>query len=278
MDNADSAWLLRNFAYHDVIGSVTTAEEPLIQGCYWLSENDATVDAYMGAASRVLALISETSCLGARLKRCTRQEDRIEDAEIDAQLCWQCYFSIESRLQDFVCAPGTPPELENHAYAYRSAALIYLYRLMLHSTLPGSSASGPASTSDSSAEVTRIPTPLILTNKIRAAVSATLSHISQIPLHASPECGLLFPLFFVGGDATDPADMELVISRLRSLLRDRGFGNINRATEVLEELWRLKSCGTKVDAEGGRLGVNDGGRSVDWMDVVSRMGGRVSLA
>ena len=61
----EGRWLLRNFAYHDIMMSVSMDCRPLIRGFYWSSEDDTLADPYFGFASRILYLISETSILNA---------------------------------------------------------------------------------------------------------------------------------------------------------------------------------------------------------------------
>ncbi|EMT70241.1 Transcriptional activator protein UGA3 [Fusarium odoratissimum] len=61
----EGRWLLRNFAYHDIMMSVSMDCRPLVRGFYWASEDDTLADPYFGFASRILYLISETSILNA---------------------------------------------------------------------------------------------------------------------------------------------------------------------------------------------------------------------
>ncbi|KAF5970959.1 transcriptional activator UGA3 [Fusarium coicis] len=61
----EGRWLLRNFAYHDIMMSVSMDCRPLIRGFYWASEDDTLADPYFGFASRILYLIPETSILNA---------------------------------------------------------------------------------------------------------------------------------------------------------------------------------------------------------------------
>jgi hypothetical protein len=55
----EGRWLLRNFAYHDVLMSVTSDREPLIPGRYWISQHETELDSYVGLASELLAFMSE---------------------------------------------------------------------------------------------------------------------------------------------------------------------------------------------------------------------------
>lgn len=57
-----------------------------------------------------------------------------------------------------------------------------------------------------------------------------------------------------------PDETRIVLTRLRTLLKHRGFGNIQVSIDVLEELWRLKSSGIKGPT----------GQLVDWIDVLKK--------
>lgn len=256
MNSLDGAWLLRNFAYHDILGSVTTGEEPLIKGDYWIHDNVEVIDAYAGVASRVLALISEASCLGAGETKPGKVIEEDGNAEnLEEEDVWQPYHDLETKLKEWKCAPATQKGLVSMAYAYRGAAFIHLYRKWRKALQQDTT----SSTSDQIS---------IINNKISIAVSDTLHHISEVEPTSLPECGLLFPLFLAGGDTTDPTHIEVIRLRLKTLLDHRGFRNIQQATDILEELWRLKACGIK----------NKAGFDVDWMDVIERIGIKLILA
>ena len=61
----EGKWLLRNFAYHDILMSVSLDRRPLLSGDYWGSLDDSLADPYFAFASRVLLLISDISVLNA---------------------------------------------------------------------------------------------------------------------------------------------------------------------------------------------------------------------
>lgn len=140
----EGRWLLRNFAYHDVMTSVSLDCRPLITGFYWASEDDSLADPYFGFASRILFLISETSILNADFAEGKANTSIF--AEIDADLFQDAYsfnksgsrknFSerarlIENELQNWICPldqDGSPLALLGESY--RNAALIHLYRTL----------------------------------------------------------------------------------------------------------------------------------------------------
>lgn len=257
METLDGEWLLRNFAYHDVLGSVSTGQPPLIRGAYWLRDTVEVVDTYMGVGSRILAFISQISCLKLpRVKDAAPETDPgSPDTDTEADVAFEeAWRALELGLLEWTCPVAIQPGLVPLAEAYRSAALLYLYRKKrsyLHlSPSPSSASALPA-----------------INALIAAQVSAILGYLAQIPLTSLPETGMLFPIFMAGGDTERAAEMEMIRMRLRNMTEFRGFGNIRRASEVLEELWRARATGVK-----GR-----GGREVDWMDVLERTGWMLML-
>ncbi|RSL72934.1 hypothetical protein CEP53_000964 [Fusarium sp. AF-6] len=117
----EGRWLLRNFAYHDVMMSVSMNCPPLVRGFYWATEDDSLPDPYFGFASRLLFLVSETSVLNA---------DFVEANNLSRTGQTRAR-NIEDELQKWVCPSsevGTPLALLGEAY--RNAALIHLYRAL----------------------------------------------------------------------------------------------------------------------------------------------------
>lgn len=270
MRSADGQWLLRNFAYHDVLGSVTSTEGPLLKGAYWIDE-DATetiVDAYVGIGSGVLAILSEICNLDAQkvfpMDESTILEEEEDDVEMKMEFdsggpgdpeFWQTADELELKLQNWTCPECPDPILVELAEAYRHSAFIVLYRKQ-------------RSFLDSYPQRSLGRSMPLIASKICEGISSTITHIQQIPSQSLPECGLLFPLFMVGGETLEAKTIELVRLRIQTLLKDRGFGNIGKAQEVLEELWRLRVSGARGPE----------GRDLDWMDILARKGWRLMLS
>lgn len=107
-----------------------------------------------------------------------------------------------------------------------------------------------------------------MTETLDAMVSAeaqvVLDNVAKIPEDAHPDGILLFPLFMAGGEATSPHYVETIRSRLHSIDTIRGFRNVLRACEVLEEVWRTRATATAHN-------------SVDWKDVLRNQGGGLLL-
>lgn len=236
--STEGEWLLRNFAYHDILGSVTSGRPALIPGEY-LEGLDDTVDSYLGVHSQLLVYISQISALqgsGDVLAPDGSQSDGDETTDRTAA-CHQ----IEQKLRSWQ-PTSSDPVLEATAYAYKSAALIYLYQRM-RQIVPMAEAPGSMIPSES---------------------QTVLENIAKIPEDAHPDGILLFPLFMAGGETANLQDMEIIRSRLRSIDTIRGFRNVLRACEVLEEVWQTRTTATEHN-------------SVEWKDILRNQGGGLLL-
>jgi transcriptional activator protein UGA3 len=56
--SSEGEWILRNFAYHDIIGCMTTRKRPLL-GAAYLNDIADVVDSYVGVATDLLILAAE---------------------------------------------------------------------------------------------------------------------------------------------------------------------------------------------------------------------------
>lgn len=236
--STEGEWLLRNFAYHDILGSVTSGRPALIPGEY-LEGLGGTVDSYLGVHSQLLVYISQISALQLSGDLLASDESRAygDETPDSAAACHE----IEQKLQTWQSL-SSDPVLEATAYAYKSAALIYLHQRMRHI----------------------IPMAEAPDSRIPSEVQVVLENIAKIPEDAHPDGILLFPLFMAGGEATRLQDMETIRSRLRSIDTIRGFRNVLRACEVLEEVWQTRTTATEHN-------------SVDWKDVLRNQGGGLLL-
>ncbi|KAL2286162.1 hypothetical protein FJTKL_06999 [Diaporthe vaccinii] len=236
--STEGEWLLRNFAYHDILGSVTSGRPALIPGNYLEGLGD-TVDSYLGVHSQLLVYISQISALRAPEDILAADEQRSDGGEAVDPMAALC--QIEQKLRSWHPS-SSDPVLEATACAYKSAALIYLHQRMRQiNPMTG--------TSDS---------------MVSGEVQVILDNIAKIPEDAHPDGILLFPLFMAGGEPTHLQDMETIRLRLRSIDTIRGFRNVLRACEVLEEVWRTRTTAT-------------GSNSVDWKDILHNQGGGLLL-
>ncbi|KAM5357778.1 hypothetical protein ACJZ2D_015923 [Fusarium nematophilum] len=233
---SEGRWVLRNFAFHDIVGAVTLGTNPLLYPAYLEGITDE-VDTYLGVASGILVFISQITCLGWST-----------DHEENGLLL--PYLEIESALKSWRCPAGTLSTLEAVAYAYRGAALVYLYRQMrrhLENQLDACSFVGQVDLSLTAIE-----------DDIQAEVSNTLGSIERVPADHISESSLLFPLFIAGGEVADNNQVEVIRARLQRSFQKRRFRNISRALEVLEELWACRHIQNEIR-----------GRGIDWEDILS---------
>ncbi|KAM0327057.1 hypothetical protein ACHAQA_006180 [Verticillium albo-atrum] len=254
----EGRWLLRNFAYHDILMSVSMDRRPFVRGDYWLygEDRETLADPYFGFAAKVLHLIGEISNMNADLERLFDDSKTLDEAwaavcEGPAELTIsQRAHDIERELHSWVC-------LANHAdmadasllllgEAYRHGALIHLYRVLRK----------------------HVPTHAPFTHlKIQGSISAICAAASAMPDESLAGCTMLFPLFIAGGETENSAQIETIRERLLIMNQWRHFGNFDRCIDVLDEVWRLSSAGTR----------KDNADKVDWLDIVQRRGWKIAL-
>lgn len=254
-------WLLRNFAYRDIVMAVARDRAPLLNSHLFLQLDDARLpDSHFGLAFEILEIISETASLNEKLKGLAEPSalgDTLGAAQFEDNQNIQptplivspdpltSLFALESRLLHWSCPQSPDVSLKLLAESYRGSALIYLYRVLRHSS--------PMEEEE-------------LSSKVLNQVAAVVSCIEQMPTRSLPECTLLFPLFLAGGEATTESHMKSIRHRMLDMIDSRGFKNVEVALTVLEKLWRLKIA---------RRAANSSAR-VDWLDIVRQDG--ISLA
>ncbi|SCV33300.1 uncharacterized protein FFB14_04437 [Fusarium fujikuroi] len=232
---SEGRWILRNFAYHDILGSVTLGTKPLLFPDY-LRDITHEFDTYLGVASQILICIGQVTCLDLST---TYVEAGIHPS--------RNYLSVEHDIESWKCPAGTPSTFQAVAHAYRGAALIYLYRKMRRHL--------EADTNTFLACGTSLNT---MNGKLHMAVDNTLDSIGHVPENDVSESSLLFPLFIVGGEVERTDQMEFVRARLQASYKKRKFRNISRALEVLEELWVYRQIQDVL-----------GGNRPDWEDILN---------
>ncbi|KAK1256355.1 hypothetical protein MKX07_008614 [Trichoderma sp. CBMAI-0711] len=261
LKSVERRWLVRNFAYHDILMSVSLDRRPLLTGDYWMSRDDTMADPYFAFASKIMLLISEISVLNAdcadfkaSLGGASTLEQGgdlalvLEESPLDHNYHTplERAHNIANGLRDWKC----PAETVNAPLAllsetYRSASLIYLDRVV-RQHFPRRAAE-------------------ILPEGIRAYVESVCHVAQKVPEGSLAECSLLFPLFIAGGEAQDASHIERIRDRLCSMNRWRSFRNVDACREVLEEVWA--KMGESGDAE-----------RVDWRDIVRRRGWQLALS
>jgi transcriptional activator protein UGA3 len=244
-ETSEGQWILRNFAYHDVLASVTLGHRPLLEASYLEGITDV-VDSCLGVATSILQYISSISIVGAEL---ANQESTLTSSDIAQHLT-----EIENQLVQWQCPLNTPSDLSAVAHAYRASAEVLLFR-----------------TWRKALEIRRIQadTKSIKSCKegIDRAVRDVLDSIDSIPVQSIAEGPLVFPLFIAGGNASSEDQRNKVRHRMNATLGKRMFLNINRALEVLEALW--------AQQDGQDLQSSDSGP--DWTQILTTSGGGLIL-
>ncbi|OAQ64925.1 fungal specific transcription factor domain-containing protein [Pochonia chlamydosporia 170] len=238
---SDGAFLLRYFAYHDIMAALSTGRRPGIEGVYWVQDAEETVDSadtFMGLAqhlfrhiSDICVFVTDVADLDPLLEpeRATREIERAE-AIAYALRSQDLRLKIESKGKDV-------EPLVHHAEAVRSAALIHLYRHLLQ-------------LSDSRAEYEAF---------IEDEIGKIIHHVSSVPLNRFCELGLLFPLFMAGvACGNNTSTQEFVQSRLQYIETWTRFRHVTRARELLELLW--------------------GNGRMDWQNMLREINWQISLA
>ncbi|KAL5356713.1 hypothetical protein BJX96DRAFT_187419 [Aspergillus floccosus] len=239
----EGRWVLRNFAYHDVIASVTLGQPPLLDAQYLQGITDV-VDTYIGLATHILAVISEISCLDSRslAGEYASPQDVQDPGETSP------FRRVEEELEGWSCAPGSAPDLRELAYAYRDAALIFLYRWVCRAI----------SVDSVQSSIGELPCQS-LKFKIQDKVASALEHIATIPQDGGPDSAILFPLFLAGAEAIEENHIAAVRKRLALMADRRPFHNIQRAGEILGDIWMDRHADanadwqTYIDRRGGWL-------------------------
>ncbi|KAK2606284.1 hypothetical protein QQS21_003332 [Conoideocrella luteorostrata] len=251
----EGKWLLRNFAYHDILMSVSLEQRPHLTGDYWMSEDDALADPYFAFASRILFLTGEISIFNADCAESKSQHendgsrsngvsDSIADAYSDDHSLHNRAQLIATELRQWTCPSiiDSKAPLALLSEAYRSAALIYLC-CVLRKHFPQTYG-------------------VVLPEGVEPYTESICYIAEQVPVGSLAECSLLFPLFIAGGEAENARHVQCIRDRLYTMNKWRRFRNVDACKEVLDEVWRHRNA-------GGEIG---------WRDVVQRRGWQLSLS
>lgn len=215
---SEGQWLLRNFAYHDILGSVTAGQRPVMSTVY-LQDIGQVFDTYLGVATPILVHISAIS-------------DLAQNQSESVVTVWLECLRIRKALVDWTCPTVTSSAHMSLAHAYRGAAVIYLYRKMLSVREAIDQAKGSVS-----------PEQLLLSTVedcLQDEVCEALNSVQKVPEGHPAESALLFPLFLAGAEAVKEHQMDIVRRRLSTMYGRRRFANILRAQQALESLWRAR--------------------------------------
>lgn len=231
--STEGQWILRNFAYHDIIASVTLQTKPLLEEDILDGITDVT-DSCLGVATPLLRIVSRTCCLD----KDTALDGSISDKERQRRqhIFLTSYDQLEEELLAWRCHPHADAGLASLAYAYQNAALVILYRLKrnrLRSDFFHNKDNSYESIVGDFDEVQA---------QIQSKVADTLDLFSSIPVNAAPESAMLFPVFIIGGEVLEQYQIDAVRERLRQMVAQRQFRNLSQAWDVLEDLWESRKA------------------------------------
>ncbi|KAF5700323.1 C6 transcription factor [Fusarium globosum] len=203
----EAKWLLRFFAYHDSLTSISLDRKPLLTGDYWMSSDDALADPYCAYAPRIIFYLSEISVLST--------------IDSDEEMLQKAYV-IANGLAEWKCKPGITSDepLTLLSETYRSAAFIYLESVLRK----------------------RFPQQIVA-DVVPGGISRHIEAIStlsdRIPHGAFAEISLLFPLFVAGSVAENARQASVIRGRLVAMNKWRRFKNADACVDVLDEIWSV---------------------------------------
>ena len=209
-----ASFMLANFAYIDILATVTLRRKPLIEGPFWIDDPEPKkADTMMGVTQTLFPILSQIAVLdhevlnGAiSLSQAIAQGDIMQSQIMDWQPTVQCDISLLFAAE-----------------AYRFSILVCLFRCLR-----------PIHPSDFSKEIAH-------------AVNSILQCCSLVGPNTPGESSLSFPLFIAGGEVTNITDMGRTRSRLVQTYDNCSFKNINRVIDTLEETWKWRLQGRQSD-------------------------------
>ncbi|OBT74420.1 hypothetical protein VF21_06561 [Pseudogymnoascus sp. 05NY08] len=213
---SDGRFLMRNFAYHDIMAAFSTGGRPIFRGLYWLDDSCFTSpDCLMGIAHAILGHISDIcyfmadirdrGCVDADFSAGVINEGETLAQALRSQALTDCKTLGSTEHESLVC----------HAETYRFSALLHLYRFL----------------SRFSADETSYDM------QISECIQNIMGHLYQVPYDLSCEVGLVFPLFMVGVGCEDDDTRTYIRRRLDNIERWTKFQHVVRIRELLELLW-----------------------------------------
>ncbi|KAJ5404480.1 transcriptional regulator family: Fungal Specific TF [Penicillium cosmopolitanum] len=216
-DAHSGRWLLRNFAYRDIVMAVARDQAPLLSSHHFLRLDEPRLpDSHFGLASEILEIISEITALNEDIKNITLGVQTVTD-------------------NNFAFDHHTNSVHEEFERAEILTRFLYIIEIIsgdlpkfgTHTPLPLATESVPTQAEG-------------LSSKATAQAAAIVESIEQMPTRSLPECTLLFPIFLAGGEATDESHIKIIRDRMLDMIESRGFRNVQVALSVLEKLWRLR--------------------------------------
>lgn len=145
-------------------------------------------------------------------------------------------------------AHGKTKELQSifhSALAYRHSALVYLYRTIYNSPRRN---------------------PIV-----QHHASVSLVHCKATVLHEGPMGALLWPLFVASCEAVDTTDRHSAHDSFQGIARRQGMANIDRAWEVVQEVWKRADQAETLGVQSSSTGMGTDKKDL-WRRVSEDMG------
>lgn len=279
--NRTSNFLEQAFRFYDVIAALSSGTAPLSNDpiCKNLEKSSLRrsqqhvsrvggVDALLGLATSLWPVIQKLSGL---LTLKNDLEASVAHGDVSGATVTQAKFDAECAAVEFLLEewqPVMPTEcpsysdfeklsssakgkmkgfqsIFNNALAYRHSALVYLYR-----TIYNAPRNHPV---------------------VQHHASVSLVHCKDTVLHEGPMGALLWPLFVASCEAVDPMDRQSARDTFQGITRRQGMANIDRAWEVVQEVWNRAG---EVDASDAQMpnGIMAVGKKDLWRRVSEDMG------
>lgn len=220
-------FLLSQILYHDMLSTVSRGTEPII--ChYWPSKegNACTppmsldLESSRGYHPAILQAVARVSELKAQkeVAAMSYDDDDDDDDEDNRNAALADFMFAGQQIKnelEFMNFTASPSDHQRHTTeAHRSAALIYLYRVIYD-----------------------IGAPHELTlSQVRRCISS----MASVPISSPLISAHVWPLFTAGCEATEPEDREFVKQRLMNMYRLRRIQSLRKVCELMEQVWLSK--------------------------------------
>ncbi|KAG5937778.1 hypothetical protein E4U53_008137 [Claviceps sorghi] len=283
-EDRTSIFLEEAFRFYDVIAALSSGTAPLSSDSSYGTLEDSSpgsaeqqpvsiaddANALLGLAtslwpvihrlSGLLALKNEVEHLVAGSdvdwSQVTAMQARFDVECAVVETCldkWQPVMPTQSSLYGHLkmmspSANGRMKELQSifhNALAYRHSALVYLYRTIYD--CPRRNA------------------------LVQHHASASLVHCKATVSHQGPMGALLWPLFVASCEAVDAADRRAACDNFKAITRRQGMTNIDRAWEVVREVWKRADGAENLSAQSSSTGMGMGRKDL-WRRVSEDMG------
>lgn len=219
-------FLLSQILYHDMLSTVSRGTEPLICQCWPSNEGDTCtspmsldLESSKGYHPAILQALARVSELKARKEAAALSYDDNDDNDennrnatlADLMFAGQ---QVENELTSMNFAASPSDHQRHTTEAHRSAALIYLYRVIYD-----------------------IGAPHELTlSQVRRCIGS----MASVPISSPLISAHVWPLFTAGCEATEPEDREFVKQRLMNMYRLRRIQSLRKVCELMEQVWLSK--------------------------------------